>query len=472
VRLHRRVGEWQEAAYGEQAKEIASELALHFERGREYRHAVHYYQQAGENALRRSAHKEALAHFDAGLRLLKKLPNSGDRIERELTLQIARAAPLGMVHGYGSPAVEEVYERARALCQQVSETPRLFPVLAGLASVSHMQGKLRQAHELESQLFRIARKASNRTFLLWAHLLHGVTAYNRGKLSTARTHLDAALGFYDPCRHNPQASSGREDPGLLCLTTLVSTLWLLGYPDQALQRLREAMSLAEQSGDPLSRAMVLGQAAVLHQRRREGQAALESAEAFLALAREQGFSFRAATGMIYRGWALAECGEVNEGITQILAGLEAVERTGAVLARPYYLALLSEVYGKAEQIEDAFQVLKKALVLAHKNDERFYEAELWRLMGVLFRKKAKEGEHKAKIAAEAERCFRQALKVARRQKAKSLELRATMSLGRLWAAQGKGKKAHQLLGEGYRWFTEGFNTADLQEAKALLEELS
>jgi predicted ATPase len=383
ARLHGRVGEYQEATYRERAQEIAGELAMHFEQGREYQRAVHYYQQAGENALRRSAHQEALVHFDTGLRLLKRLPAGSERNARELSLQVARAAPLGMVHGYGSRAVEEAYTRARTLCQQANETSRLFPVLAGLASVYHMRGNLRQAHKLEDQLIGIARNASNRTFRLWAHLLRGVTAYNRGQLSLARTQLEAGMEFYDPSRHKPQASGGREDPGILCLTTLVSSLWLLGYPDQALQRLHDALALAEQSADPLSRVMVLGQAAVLHQRRREGRAALASAEAFLTLAQGQGFSFRAATGLIYRGWALAACGEVNEGTTQIRAGLEAVEQTGAILARPYYLALLSEAYGEAGQNERALQVLKQALTLAHTNDERCYEAELWRLKGQL-----------------------------------------------------------------------------------------
>jgi predicted ATPase len=485
ARLHRWVGERQEAAYRERVQEIASELAMHFEQGREYQRAVHYHQQAGENALRRSAHQEALAHFDAGLRLLKKLPASSERSERELTLQIARAAPLGMVHGYGSPAVEEAYERARTLCQQVSETPRLFPVLAGLASVCHMRGKLRQAHKLEGQLFRIAQNATNQTFLLWAHLLQGVTAYNRGQLSLARTQLEAGMRFYDPSRHNPQASGGREDPGILCLTSLVSSLWLLGYPDQALHRLHEALALAEQSADPLSRVMVLGQAAVLHQRRREGPAALRSAEAFLTLAQGQGFSFRAATGLIYRGWALADCGEVNEGITQIRAGLEALEETGAILARPYYLALLSEAYGKAEQIEVALQVLKQALTLAHMNDERFYEAELYRLKGELALQQGARGWRlepsppssqasslkplvSQAAEQEAEGYFLKAIEVARRQQAKSLELRAALSLSRLWQQQDRKEEAHKLLVKIYGWFTEGFDTRDLQEAKILL----
>jgi ATP/maltotriose-dependent transcriptional regulator MalT len=239
-----------------------------------------------------------------------------------------------MVHGYGSSVVEDAYKQAYALCQQLQEPAQLFPVLGGLTTVLHMRGKLRQAHALESQLLRIAQQASNRTFLLWAYLFQGVTAYNRGQLTIARRRIEAALRFYDPCRHNPQASGGREDPGILSSTTLVSILWLLGYPDQALRTLREVQSLAEQSADPLSRVMALGQAAVLYQRRREGQAALKAANLFLTLAREQGFSFRVATGMIYRGWALAECGDAQEGLSQIRAGLEAVEETGAILARP------------------------------------------------------------------------------------------------------------------------------------------
>jgi tetratricopeptide (TPR) repeat protein len=376
-----------------------------------------------------------------------------------------------MVYGYGSPTVEEAYERAHALCRQIRKPPQLFSVLGGLTSVLHMRGKLRQAHALEDHLLRIAQRASNTTFLLWAYLFQGVTAYNRGHLTVARRRVEAALRFYDPRRHTPHASGGREDPGILCLTTLVSALWLLGYPDQALQKLREVQSLVEQFTDPLSRVMVLGQAAVLNQRRREGHAALESADAFLTLAQEQGFSFRVATGMIYRGWALAECGDVNEGITQIRAGLEAIEETGAILARPYYLALLGEAYGKAERIDDALQVLKKALVLAHTNDDRVYEAEVWRLMGVVCKQRVESGNHKAKIAAEAEQHFQQALRVARQQKAKSLELRAAVGLGRAWAARGQRKKAYQLLSQKYRWFTEGFDTADLQEAKVVLAEL-
>ena len=471
VRLHEQIAKQQEVTYGAQVNVIASEVALHFERGRNYPRAVHYHQQAGENALRRSAHKEAVAHFDAALNLLRKLPTSSEQIERELMLQVARTAPLAMEHGYGSPTVAAAYERAHVLSQEVRKTPRLFPILAGLASVYHMRGKLRQAHELEGQLLRIARRAANRTFLLWAYLFQGMTAYNRGQFSLAQAQIEVALPLYDPQRHNPQASSGREDPGILCLTTLISILWMRGYPDQAQQTLHKAHALAEQSADPLSHAMVLGQAAVLHQRRREGRATLAAADAFLTLAQEQGFSFRAATAMIYRGWALADCGDVQAGIEQIRTGLDAIETHGSVLARPYYLGLLGEAYGKASQIEEALQVVKEALTIAQVNDDRFYEAELWRLMGALLRKETASEKRARKNEEEAERCFWQALKIAQQQKTKALELRVMISLGSTWAAQGKEKEAYRLLEKGYRWFTEGFDTVDLQEAKALLERL-
>ncbi len=381
IRLHGRIGACQETTYAERAKEMASELALHFECGREYPRAVYYHQKAAENALRRSAHHEALGHLDAGLQLLKKLPASEERDERELALYMTRAAPLGMVHGYGSPAVEEAYARARTLAQRVNQTPRLFPALAGLASVAHMRGRLREAHTLEEQLLRLAHSVANKTFCVWAHVLHGVTRYNRGQFTSARVQLETGLQSYDLRQHNPRASGGREDPGILGLTTLASILWLLGYPHQAQQTLHSARSVAEQSADPLSRAMVLGQTAVLHQRRREGRAALDAADAFLTLSQEQGFSFRAATGLIYRGWALVECGKGSEGIEQIRTGLAVVEESGAILARPYYLALLSEAYANAGRVEEALHVLKNAFTFMKASDERFYEAELWRLKG-------------------------------------------------------------------------------------------
>ena len=256
------------------------------------------------------------------------------------------------------------------------------------------------------------------------------------------------------------------------------------------------MTLAEQLADPPSQAIALGQAAVLYQRCRDKQAALACANRLIAFAEQHDLSSRLAMGMVYRGWAVAECGQVQEGLDQLKSGLQAIELTGAVLARPYYLALLSEVYGKAGQFEESLRVLQEALVTAHSNEDRFYEAEVWRLQGeftlqkfqvpssefrVLESRKSKgKGQKKLSVSSpqplasntqEAEVYFHRAIGIARQQQAKSLELRAAVSLGRLWLTQGKKTQAYQLLDEVYRWFTEGFETADLQEAKALLQIL-
>jgi len=383
ARLHRRIGEWEEKQWGEQAGEIAATLAVHFERGQDAPRAIQYYQRAGENALRRSAYQEALTHFSTGLRLLRKLPDSPEKNAQELALQLALAVPLGTTRGYGDPEVKAAYQRAHLLAQQLGVTSRLFTTLAGLAIVHHMQGNLRQAHELQEQLLCLANDNGKPVLLLWAHLLYGVTAYNRGQLTTAKIQLLTSLTFYDPCLHSPQVSGGTEDPSVLCLTTLASTLWLLGYPHQALQRIREALTLAGSLADPPSQAVALGQAAVFYQRCQDQHAALDSATLLLTLAEKHNLPSRRAGGMIYRGWALAKGGQVQEGVAQLRVGLDAMEATEALLARPYHLALLSEVYGQAGRIEEALQVLQEALTIAHANDDRLYEAEVWRLRGEL-----------------------------------------------------------------------------------------
>jgi predicted ATPase len=251
------------------------------------------------------------------------------------------------------------------------------------------------------------------------------------------------------------------------------TLWLLGYPDQALQRGHEALTLARELADPVSLAIALCFAMWVHQFRREGRLAQERAEAAIALATEQGFTVVRANGTIFRGWALfqrsgepeAGQGHREEGIAQMRQGLAVWQATGARVFRPYGLALLAEASAHVGQIEEGLTLLGEALAVAHDTGERRWEAELHRLKGELLLGRA------AGQDAEAEACLHQALAVARQQQTKSLELRAAMSLSRLWQRQGKRAEAHQLLAEVYGWFAEGFDTADLQEARALLEEL-
>jgi predicted ATPase len=242
------------------------------------------------------------------------------------------------------------------------------------------------------------------------------------------------------------------------------SMWMLGYPDQARQSSHKALTLAQEIDHPFSLAWTLAHATIVHQFRREAQAIQERAEALMTLSTEHGFPHWLPYGMILRGWALTAQGAKAEGIAQLRQGLVAHLDTRAGLHRPYFLSLLAEAYGEAGQLEDGLAVLDEALDTVHKTEERNWEAELNRRKGELLL--MQQGQK----VGEVEKCFRQALEIARRQKAKSLELRAAMSLSRLWQQQRKQKEAHQLLEEIYGWFTEGFDTVDLQEAEALLEE--
>jgi len=274
------------------------------------------------------------------------------------------------------------------------------------------------------------------------------------------------MALYDVQQHHALAFRYGIDPGVFFLSYAARPLWLLGFPDQARTSIREALTLARKLAHPFSLAYTLHWAATTHQLRREAPASQEQAEVSIAFSREQGFAIWVPGGTVLRGWALTEQGQMEEGIAQMRQGMTAWQATGAEVDRPYYLALLAEGYGKAGRAEAGLHVLAEALAVTDAIEERYYAAELYRLQGELLLARSTE-QH-----AEAETCFHQALAVARRQQAKSLELRATMSLSRLWQRQGKRAAARRLLGETYQWFTEGFHTADLQDAKVLLEALA
>jgi predicted ATPase len=293
-----------------------------------------------------------------------------------------------------------------------------------------------------------------------------------GEFATAREHLEQSLALYDPQQHHSLAFLYGFDPRVFCLARVVTSLWALGYPDQALQRSQEALTLAQELSHPHSLAFALGFTAELHQRRRDRQAAQEQAEALITLATEQGLSFWLARGIIIQGWVLSEQGQGEEGIAQTRRGLTAYRTTGAVLWRSYHLALLAEAYGGIGQPKEGLTVLDEALAFFDKTGERVYEAEVYRLKGELTLQQSSVQRLVSGVQKEAEECFWKALEIARHQQAKSLELRATTSLARLWQQQGKKSEAHQLLSSIYGWFTEGFDTKDLQEATALLKELT
>jgi len=243
---------------------------------------------------------------------------------------------------------------------------------------------------------------------------------------------------------------------------------MLGYPDRAQERSNAGVALARQLGYPFGLGVPLTAAAILSQFRREGTSVQASAEAIITLATEQGFAYRLGAGMILRGWALAHQGHVHEGVEQLRQGLAAWRAVGAGLVQPYWLAMLTEAYWWAGQFESGLHTVAAALAAGQHNHEPWWDAHLYWLKGGLLR--AQHGT--THQTHEVEACFRHALAVARHQQAKSLELRAAMSLSRLWQRRGKRDEARQVLAEVYGWFTEGFDTADLQEAKALLDELA
>jgi predicted ATPase/class 3 adenylate cyclase len=488
---HQQIAKVLEGRFTE-AKETQPELlAHHYTEASLIEQAIPYWQKAGERATQRSANTEAISHLTKGLELLRTQLDTPERTQQELALQMALGNSLMATKGYAAPEVEEVYTRALDLCRQTEEPPRLFPVLVGLWRLYLTRAEHKRARELGEQCLSLAQRGHNPVRLLGAHQSLGVTFFYLGELAQARAHLEQALTFYDPQKHRSHVFRGGQDPAVACLTQVAWALWSLGYPDQALRRSHEALILAQELSHPLSLAQALVSILRIHQHYREGQAAQERAEALMTLSTDQGFAFTLAWGTIMRGWAAAEQGRGEEGTAQVRQGLAASRATGAEAVRPYWLALLAEAYGQMGQTEAGLNALAEALVAVDKTEEREYEAELYRLKGELTlqgaNQKAKGKNQKAKIGTnpqpltpstqaeverEAEECFLKAIEIARKQQAKSWELRASTSLARLWQQQGKKVEAHRLLSDVYKWFTEGFDTRDLQEAKTLLEELA
>ena len=428
--------------------------------------AVDYWWRAGQRASVHSANQEVISHLTTGLALLSTLPHTPTRTQQELLFQTTLGPALMAIKGQAAPEVEHAYARARELCQQIGETPRLFPVLLGLWRFYLVRGILQTARELGEQLLRLAQRGRDLAQLLAAHQALAVTLCWHGECALAHEHVEQGLALYDAQQHRVDSFLYGIDPGVNCLLYAAHSRWLLGYPDQARQQYQAALTRAQDLAHAFTLVHALHNVTIGHQFRRAGLATQEQAETMIALCTEQGSPLYVAWATSLRGWALATQGQTAEALAQMRQGLAAARATGAELLRPYSLALLAEAYGHAGHADAGLRLLAEALVVAETNAERWYEAELYRLQGELFLARS-TNQH-----AEAEACFQHALNVACSQHAKSWELRAAMSLSRLWQQQGKRAEARQLLAPIYDWFTEGFDTDDLQEAEALLEALT
>jgi predicted ATPase len=352
------------------------------------------------------------------------------------------------------------------LCQQVGETPEVVPVLLGLWRFYNLRSQLHKARELGDTLLRLAQGAQDAALTVLAHYALGVTRAHISALPAAHQHLEAGIAGYMPDQRRALVFRMGQDPGVSCRAFAALTLWLLGYPEQALVRLHDTLVLAHELSHPPSLAFARCRVAYVSQFLRDAPAVQKHAEAAVTLSAEQGFPLWVAMGTSLRGWGLAMQGQGKTGMAQIRQGIAAWRATGAAMNVPYLCTVLAEVAGHLGHTEDGLQALAEAHTLVEQQEERWWEAEVCRLRGVLLLRQPGTPQ------AEAETWLQRALDVARRQEAKSLELRAAMSLSRLWQQQGKRQEAHGLLAEVYAWFTEGFDTADLQDAKALLEALA
>jgi predicted ATPase len=463
---HQRIAQVLEARFPESCEAQPELLAHHFTEAGLAEQAVRYWQRAGQLASDRSANLEAISHCTTGIELLKTLPETPAHTQQALTLYIALGAALQMAKGHAVPEVEHAYTRAYALCQQVGETPELIPVLLGLWRFYNTRLQLQTAREVGETLLRVAQRAHDPALAVIAHPNLGLTWFLLSAFPTARQHLEAGMALYTPDQHRAPVFRSGQDPGVSCRTYTAMTLWLLGYPEQALAHIHAALALAHTLSHPYSLAFAHFWVAWVAQVRRDVPAVREHAEAAVALSSEQGFPLWAATGTTLRGWALAMQGQGEAGLAQVRQGTAAWRATGAVLFVSCFCTMLAEVCDHLGHTEDGLQALAEAHTLMEQHEERWWEAEISRLRGVLLLKQPGTPQ------AEAETWLQRALDVARRQEAKSLELRAATSLARLWQQQGKRAEAHALLAPVYGWFTEGFDTADLQEAKRLLEALA
>lgn len=465
LRWHRQIGMRLEMAYGPRACEVAAELAEHFRRGRDSRRAVQYLQYAGENAQRRSAHQEAIGHFATALELLTALPETPERAQQELTLHLARGPALAIMRGDATPEVEQVYLRAQTLCQQLGESAESLLVLHGLWTIYNARLQIRQARDLGEQYLALAQQRHDQGALVEAHRTLGTSLFYLGEFLPARRHFEQGVAHYHRQREHFRGVKRGEDPGVACLAFLVSTLGFLGYPDQARQRAEEARRLAEELAHPYSLAFARYRASLYALFCRQAPTAQALAEEVLDVATPHGFPFYAALGTAVRGGALVRQGQEEEGLALLRQGLRGLYTTGTQPA-PHWLVWQAELYGSVGQPAAGLRLLDEARVQADTTGNYHALAELHRLQGecVLALSAAR--------ASEAETCFHEALAVAQRQQAKALELRAAMSLSRLWQRQGKRAEASALLAPVYAWFTEGFGTPDLQEAQALLSALT
>jgi class 3 adenylate cyclase/predicted ATPase len=465
-RLHARVVAGLEDRFPERVEAEPELLAYHLTEADLTERAMAYWQKAGERAIERSAHMEAMTHLAKALELLATMPDTPERTDRELALQVHLGVVTSVTSGPGSRETERIYTRARELCRDAGDAKSLFPVLWGLWRGHMARGELSKAKHLADQLLDVAVSAQDSSQLVEAHHSEWTTLFYSGELTSVREHTDRGIAIYTPEQHGSLGFTyGGHDPGVCGLLFNAWGLWLLGYPDEALVRNREALDLAHELAGPSFLAHGAIWTMLLLQLRRDAASLREHSGKYMTAIEAESSPYDRGAAYILQGWSLAHEGARDKGTHLMSEGL-ALQPETEIRLRPYFLSLLAESHAKTGDLAEAKSLLGQAIEVMEHSEDRWWEAELHRLKGELLLLESKQH------GAESEGYFRKAIDVAQIQNAKSLELRAATNLARLHQSHGEMKEAYDLLAPVFDWFTEGFSTPDLENAKALLEALS
>jgi predicted ATPase len=471
--LHRRVGE---ALRDKFAGAVGTEpelLAHHFTQAGMTETAIEWWGRAGRRSLERSALVEAIAQLTRALDQIATLPATPELRRERIKLQVALIAPLIHVKGYAAPETKAAAEWARLLIEQgdalgeIPEDPlQLFTVLFGLTTASIVAFNGDVARDLSAHFLELAEKQRASFPRVVGHNLLGASSLYAGDIAEGRAHLDQGNALYDPAEHRALATRFGEDHGVGNLSLRALALWMLGYPDAALADADQALRDAREVGHAVTLMFALGFVPLT--RIQCGDYAAANAETYelVALADEKDAALWKAIGMLERGWLLGETGRASDAVQMLTSWITATRSTGATLWEPLWLLTLSRAYAELGQLDDAWRCMGEAMIAVETTGEKLWEAEANRIAGEIALKSPQPDAEKA------EANFERALAVARQQQAKSFELRAAMSLARLWRDLGKWQQARELLAPVYGWFTEGFDTRDLKEAKVLLDELA
>jgi predicted ATPase len=461
-RYHLRIAQAMEKLYASRLEDRYEALAYHFREGNNVEKAVAYSHRAGVRAASHFAYREAVLHLEQALRALEHMPEGRQKAEQAIAIRIDLGPALIAIGSYLAPEVEENYIQAKKLCEQLGESPQLFPVLWTLSRIRNWRGELRAARRLATELLSLARREQDPLRLLEAHHTLWAILLDIGELPLTKRYAEKGFMFYDRGRHGQLGSVyGGHDPGVCSRIHLAKALWLLGYPDQALQAIEAALAMATELSHPYTLWLALMAAIWINHHRGDRQAAQEHVEKLLALATEQRHGRWIKVANFLQGWLMVEQGQWKRGIEQMRQG----ESELAIEARQqtYFATLRAQACLKGGQTEQAYGFLVQELERVRDTGVRYYEAELHRIKGQVLLQRS------ASSQKEAETCFQTAIDLSRDQGTKSLELRAIISLSRLWQKHGKKTEARQMLQEIYNWFREGFGTADLKRVKELLK---